>query len=112
MQASKTAIEGSNTIALPEVLGILGERFHRFPLSVHLCLQREHVLELRAAMLADISKRQIAHIHPMDNERAGYPQNLGCVVRAELLIFREHGDSFALEEATEGGLKQGRGLRW
>jgi len=49
-------------------------------------------------MLADIPEWQIAYIHPMDHERAGYPQNVGCVVGAELLVFREHGNPFALQE--------------
>src|SRR5262245_1365136 len=60
-------------------------------------------------MLADIPKRQIAQIHPVDNERAGDPQNVGCVVRAEFSVFREHGDSLALKEAADGGPKQGHG---
>ena len=63
-------------------------------------------------MLADIPERQIAHIHPMNDERAGYSQDVGGIVGTELLVLREYGYSVALEEMAESGLKQGRCLRW
>ena len=61
MQASKTATAGSNAIALAEVLGILGQRRHRRLLGVELGLQRQHVFQLRPAMLSDVpTAREIA----------------------------------------------------
>src|SRR5262245_11329233 len=111
MQASKTATEGSNAIALPEVLGILSECLHCLLLSVDLRLQRQHVLELRAAMLADIAEREIADIHAMNDKGTGDAQDARRVVRAELLVLREDGNTPALEETAESGLKQRRGLR-
>ncbi len=111
MQASKTATDGSNAIAPPEVLGVLGQRFHRRPLGVDLCLQRQHVLQLRPAMLSDIPEGKVADVHSMDDERTGDAQDVGCVVWAELLILGKHGDSSALNKMAEGRFEQICGLR-
>ena len=77
MQASKTATEGSNAIALREVLGVLGKPLQRLPLGVHLRLQGQYVLQLGTAVLADISEGEIANVHAMHDERSrnfpGYP---------------------------------------
>ncbi len=107
MQASKTATEGSNAIVLPEVLGVLGQRLHRRPLGVDPRLQREHVLQLRAAMLADISERQFADVHAMNNKRAGDAQDIRCIVRTEFLLLGDDSNPLALEEMAEDGLEQG-----
>ena len=98
MQASRTAIAGSNAIALPEVVGILGERLHRRPLGVDLCLQCQHVLQLRAAMPADKSERQFTAIHAVNDEWTGHAQNLGRVVWAEFLILGENRNPLTLEK--------------
>ena len=76
-----------------------------------LCLQRQHVLQLRPPMLSDIPERKIADIHPMDDERAGDAQDAGRIVWAELLILGEDGDPFPLKEMAEGRFEQGCGLR-
>ena len=102
-KASKTATEGSNAIALPEVLGILSERLHRLSLGVHLCLQCQHVLQLRAAMLADISEWQIANIHAMHHARSGDSKDVCCVIRTEFLILGE--DSTEGDESEKERLK-------
>jgi hypothetical protein len=102
MQASKTATEGSNAIALPEVLGVLGQRLQRRLLGVDLCLQRQHVLQLRPPMLSDIPERKIANVHPMDDARTGDNQDVGRIVWAELLILGEHSDPFPLKEMAKG----------
>ena len=111
MQASKTATEGSNAIAPPEVLGVLGQRLHRRPLGVDLRLQRQHVLQLRPPMLSDIPERQIADVHPMNHERAGDAQKVGRSVWAELLVLGEDRDPFTLKEMAQGRFEQGCRLR-
>src|ERR1700732_5399862 len=98
MQASKTATESSNVIALLEVLGIFGERLHRGLLGVDLCLQFQHVLQLRTTMFADIAERQIANVHAMNDERAGDAEDARRIVRAKFLVLGEDGDPLALEK--------------
>src|ERR1700693_6241964 len=101
MQASKIATEGSNAIALPEILGILGERLHRCLPGIDPRLQRQHVFQLRAAMLADIAEREVADVHAMHDERARDTQNVRRVVRTELPVLGQDGDTLALEEMAE-----------
>src|SRR5882724_514930 len=107
MQESKTAIDGSNAIAPPKVLSVVGERLHCRSLRVSPRLQRQHVLKLRAAMLANISERKITNIHAMHDQRSGDSQDLCRVVRTELLILGEDRDTLPLEEMAERNLKQG-----
>src|SRR6516165_10095914 len=111
MQASKTATEGSSAMAPPEILGVFGERLHRGLLGFDPHLQRQYVLQLCTTMLAHISKWQITDVHAMYDEWSRDSKNVGRVVRAELLIFREDGDPFALEEMAECSLEQCCGLR-
>src|SRR5437899_2787051 len=111
MQASKTATEASSAMALPEVLGVLGERLHRGLLGLNPRLQRQYVLDLRAAVLADISERQVADIHAMYDQRPGDSQNVSRVVRTEFLILGEDGDTFSLKKMAERSLEQGCGFR-
>ena len=92
MQASKTATEGSKAIALPEVLGILSERLHRLPLSVHLCLQCQHVLQLRPAVLSHISERKLADVHPMHDQRTGDTQDVRGIVWTKFPILGKERD--------------------
>src|ERR1700704_241474 len=81
MQESKTAIDGSSAIAPPKVLSVVGERFHCRSLRVSPRLQRQHVLELRAAMLANISEREVASVHAMHDQRSRDSQDICRVVR-------------------------------
>src|SRR3954468_14995609 len=111
MQASKTATEGSNAMALSEVLSVLGECLHGRLLGVDPHLECEHVRQLGAAVFADKPERQIANVHAMDDKRARDAQDSRCVIRAEFLVLGEHCNAAALNEMTESGLKQGRGLR-
>src|SRR5712664_1307986 len=107
MQESKTAIDGSNAIAPPKVLSVVGERFHCRSLRVSPRLQRQHVLKLRAAMLANISEREVASVHVMHDQRSRDSQDICRVVRTELLILGEDRDTLALEEMAERSLEQG-----
>src|SRR6266852_3216536 len=107
MQESKTAIDGSNAIAPPKVLSVAGERLHCRSLRVRSRLQRQHVLKLRAAMLANISERKITYVHAMHDQRSGDSQDLCRVVRTEFLILGEDRDTLPLEEMAERNLKQG-----
>src|SRR5207237_7529215 len=111
MQASKTATDGSSAMAPPEVLGVLGERFHRGLLGLDPRLQCQYVLQLRTAMFADISVRQVADVHAMHDERSRNTQDVSRVVWTELLILGEDSDTFPLEEMAECSLEQRRGLR-
>jgi hypothetical protein len=93
MQESRTAIDGSNAIAPPEVLCVVGERFHCRSLRVSPRLQRQYVLKLRAAMLANISEREVASVHAMHDQRSRDSQDVCRVVRAEFLILGEDRDT-------------------
>src|SRR5947207_9254329 len=112
MQASKTATDGSSAMAPPEVLGVLGERFHCGLLGLDPRLQCKYVLELCAAMLADIPERQVADVHAMNDQWSGNSQDVSRVVWTELLILGEDSDTFPQEEVTECGLEQSCGLWW
>src|SRR6267378_6844382 len=107
MQESRTAIDGSNAIAPPKILCVVGERFHCRSLRFSPRLQRQHVLKLRAAMLADISEREVASVHAMHDQRSRDSQDICRVVRTELLILGEDRDTLPLEEMAERNLKQG-----
>src|SRR6266852_7148597 len=107
MQESKTAIDGSNAIAPPKVLSVVGERLHCRSLRVSPRLQRQHVLKLRAAMLANISERKITNVHAMHDQRSGDSQDLCRVVRTELLILSDDRDTLTLQEMAEHSLEQG-----
>src|SRR5271166_4325001 len=111
MQASKTATAGLNAIALPEVLSVFGQRLHCRLLGVDPRLQSQHVLQLRPAVLSDIPERKIANVHPVDDERAGGPKDVGGIVWTELLVLGEDSDTLALDKMAEGGFEEGRGLR-
>jgi hypothetical protein len=97
-------------MAPPEVVGVLGECLHRGLLNLDPYFQRQNVLQLRTAVLADISKWQIAYIHSMDDERAGDAQDVGRIVWAELLILSKDSDPFPLKEMAKGRFEQGRPL--
>jgi hypothetical protein len=93
--------EGSSTIALLEILGVVSQRLHRGALGVHLALETEHVFELGAAMLADVAERKVTDLHAMYHERTRDAEDAGRVVRAEFLIFGEDCDSVAFEQMAE-----------
>src|SRR5882724_6030250 len=101
MQESKTAIDGSNAIAPPKVLCVVGERLHCRSLRVSPRLQRQHVLQLRAAMLANISEREVAYVHTMHDQRSRDSQDICCVVRTEFLILSDDRDTLTLQEMAE-----------
>src|SRR5882724_2557152 len=107
MQESKTAIDGSSAIAPPEVLSVVGERRHCRSLQVSPRLQRQHVLKLCAAMLANVSEREVAYVHAMHDQRSRDSQDICRVVRTELLILGEDRDTLPLEEMAERSLEQG-----
>src|SRR6266702_5015020 len=107
MQESKTAIDGSNAIAPPEVLSVVGECLHCRSLRVGPRLQRQHLLELRAAMLADISEREVACVHAMNDQRSRDSQDICRVVRTEFPILGEDRDTLPLEEMADHSLDQG-----
>src|SRR6202011_3358318 len=111
MQASKMTMDGSRTVALLEILGVVGQRLHRSALGVDLVLENEHVFEPGAAMLADIAEWKLADLHAMHHERPRDAEDAGHVVRTELLVFGEDSDPVAFEQVTEKGLDQRRGVR-
>jgi hypothetical protein len=67
-----------------ERLGILRQRIESRPLGIDLCLQRQHVSQLRTTVFADIPEWEIADVHAMNDERAGDTQDIHCIVRAEV----------------------------
>src|SRR5580700_4557542 len=110
-------MDGSSTVALLEILGVVGQRLHRGTLSVDLALETEYVFELGAAMLADITEWKFADLHAMHHKRTRDAQNAGRVVGAEFLIFGEDRNPVAFEQVTEqrldercGVWRQGQGL--
>ncbi len=86
MQASKTAMAGLKAVALPEIVGIFSEGFHRPLLGIDPRLQGQHVLQLRPAVLSDISERKIADVHPMHDQRTGDTQDLRRIVWTKYTI--------------------------
>ncbi len=80
-------MEGSSTVALLEILGVIGQRFHRSALGVDLSLETKHVFELGAAMLADIAEWKFAVLHAMHHKRTRDAEDAGRVVGAEFLTF-------------------------
>ncbi len=81
MQASKTATEGSNAMALFEVLGIVSERLHGGGLRVDLGLQGEDVFQRCATMLPDIAKGEIADVHAVHHQRRRDADGMPATVR-------------------------------
>src|SRR5271163_2248454 len=105
-------MDGSSTIALLEILRVVGQRLHRSTLSVDLALETEHVFELGAAMLADIAEWKFADLHAMHHKRTRDAEDAGRVVGAKLLIFGKDRDPVAFEQVTEQHLDQRCGVWW
>src|SRR5271163_4319182 len=103
-------MDGSSTIALLEILRVVGQRLHRSTLSVDLALETEHVFELGAAMLADIAEWKFADLHAMHHKRTRDAEDAGRVVGAKLLIFGKDRDPVAFEQVTEQHLDQRCGV--
>ena len=83
------AADGSNAVAPPEVLGVVGECLHCCLLGLDPRLQRQDVLQLRTAVLADISERQVPEVHPMHDQWSGDSQDICRVVWTEFLVLGE-----------------------
>src|SRR5580693_139292 len=99
-------MDGSSTVALLEILGVVGQRLHRGTLSVDLALETDYVFEFGAAMLADIAEWKFADLHAMHHKRTRDAEDTGRVVGAEFLIFGEDRDPVAFEQVTEQRLNQ------
>src|ERR1043166_3877659 len=67
-------------------------------------------VKLGAAVLADIAEREITDVHTMNDPRARDAQDVGGLVRAELLVLSKHGDALALKQMPQCSLDQARGL--
>ena len=52
----------------------------------------------------------MTNVHAMDDKRAGYSQDVGGVVWAELLVLSKDCDATALQKMTEGGFEKGCSL--
>jgi hypothetical protein len=81
MQASKTTTEGSNAMALFEVLGIVGERLHGRELRVDFGLQGEDVFQRCPTMLPDVAKGEIADVHAVHHQRTRDADGMPPTVR-------------------------------
>lgn len=60
-----------------EILGVGGQILHGLLPNIEFRIQRQHVLERRAAVLADIAERKVAAIHPQYDERSGDTEDGG-----------------------------------
>ncbi|SEE18517.1 hypothetical protein SAMN05519104_5429 [Rhizobiales bacterium GAS188] len=61
----------------------------------------KHILQPGPAVLADIAKRQVAHIHTMNDQRPGHAEDAGRLVRRQFLILPENGDTLTAEQVIE-----------
>src|SRR6478609_6094328 len=99
-------------MGLNKVLCVVGERIHRGLEGVELGFQCEDVLEEGAAMFAHITERQIAAIHPQDDERARDAQNGRSFCWAEFLVFGQNCNALAAQHVGQKGFNRGSSRGW